>query len=111
MNTKGQADLTVCPLKLVWHIPCPACGITRATLLALHSNIAEAIQLNPNVIFSVGFLIGFPFVICYDILFRKKLLLTLCNLANSCCHQRVFLAIFFLTETAIWLHNIIHCNF
>ena len=38
--TEGQSGLVVCPSKLIYHIPCPGCGMTRATLLVIHGHWA-----------------------------------------------------------------------
>ncbi len=61
-NSHHGSNIIVCPSKLLWTIPCPGCGITRATLLFLHGNILEAIRTNPNVLLSVLFLTAFPLV-------------------------------------------------
>jgi hypothetical protein len=37
----------LCPLRLVCHLPCPTCGLTRATRLALAGNLAAATRLHP----------------------------------------------------------------
>ena len=39
-----------CPVKFVYGIPCPACGLTRASALILEGRIVEAILLNPLVV-------------------------------------------------------------
>jgi hypothetical protein len=40
---------STCPLLLVFGIPCPTCGITRATRLALHGDFAGATHMHPLV--------------------------------------------------------------
>lgn len=39
--------LVHCPLKEVTHIPCPACGMTRAFVRATHFDWAGAIHVSP----------------------------------------------------------------
>jgi hypothetical protein len=48
-----------CPVRLVFGIPCPTCGITRATRLALHGELAEATQMHPLVWLAVPVVLGF----------------------------------------------------
>jgi hypothetical protein len=38
-----------CPVRLVLHVPCPSCGLTRATLLALTGHEREAFAMHPLV--------------------------------------------------------------
>ena len=39
----------VCPTALFLGIPCPGCGLTRATLALLHGDIAGALRFHPLV--------------------------------------------------------------
>jgi hypothetical protein len=39
----------VCPTALFLGIPCPGCGLTRATLALLHGDVARALALHPLV--------------------------------------------------------------
>ena len=48
LNTMGIISVTICPLKLLFHIPCPGCGITRASGLLLKGQFFDAFILNPN---------------------------------------------------------------
>lgn len=41
--------LPFCPMATVLGIPCPGCGLTRATLALLHGNIRAAFALHPLV--------------------------------------------------------------
>jgi hypothetical protein len=36
-----------CMFKAVMHVPCPACGTTRAILLLLHGDLSGSLLLNP----------------------------------------------------------------
>jgi hypothetical protein len=38
---------TPCPVRLLLHIPCPSCGLTRAARSILHLDFAEATRLHP----------------------------------------------------------------
>lgn len=41
------AGVTICPSAGLLGIPCPGCGLSRATLAALHGHFAEAFALHP----------------------------------------------------------------
>jgi hypothetical protein len=36
-----------CPVALLLRVPCPGCGLTRATRLALHGDLAGAMHVHP----------------------------------------------------------------
>jgi hypothetical protein len=48
-----------CPIRLVLGIPCPTCGITRATRLVLHGDLAGATRMHPLVWLAVPVTLGF----------------------------------------------------
>lgn len=41
----------VCPFKAFFHIDCPGCGLTRATISLLKGNIKESLHYNYTCIF------------------------------------------------------------
>ena len=41
------SDLTLCPLALLARVPCPACGLTRASIALLQGHVARAVELHP----------------------------------------------------------------
>jgi hypothetical protein len=43
------ARLPICPLAAVLGLPCPGCGLTRATLALCHGDLRRALQLHPLV--------------------------------------------------------------
>jgi hypothetical protein len=43
------ADFPLCPSAGLFDIPCPGCGLTRATLTMVHGHFAEALVLHPLV--------------------------------------------------------------
>jgi Protein of unknown function (DUF2752) len=47
-----------CPLALLFHVPCPMCGATRAVLALLALDPAAAMRLNPVAPFVVVFALG-----------------------------------------------------
>jgi hypothetical protein len=43
------SGLPFCPMAGVLGIPCPGCGLTRATLAAIHGDVRAALRLHPLV--------------------------------------------------------------
>ena len=37
----------VCPMRLLLHVPCPSCGLTRAARSLLHADVAGATRMHP----------------------------------------------------------------
>ena len=105
--TDGQTSIIVCPSKLVFHIPCPGCGVTRATLLFLHGHIKEAFFFNPNVVFAIAFLVFFPIGIVTDIVWRKGILVETYRRIDAILQNKWVFGIFMALELCIWIHNII----
>jgi hypothetical protein len=50
-----------CPMRLLFHIPCPSCGSTRAMAALSRFEFAEALRFNPLLTFSLGFCLALPF--------------------------------------------------
>lgn len=106
-NSEGQAGIIVCPSKLLYHIPCPGCGITRATLRFLHFDIKGALLMNPNVIFSITFLFICPIILLIDWNGKKDIFSRLYNNIELLFHKKVIWIPFLIIEILIWFHNII----
>jgi hypothetical protein len=45
-----QRDFPLCPLAGSFGIPCPGCGLTRATLALLHGDVRSALRFHPLVL-------------------------------------------------------------
>ena len=106
-TTEGQANLIVCPSKLLYHLPCPGCGITRATLLFFRGHLAEAILLNPNVLLAVAFVLLYPPLILLARLTNQRHLQTIYTHLEQLLHKPVALVVFLSFELGIWILNAI----
>jgi hypothetical protein len=51
-------DLPLCPTAATFGIPCPGCGLTRATLAAMHGHFAEAFHYHPLFFFVTPLYLG-----------------------------------------------------
>ena len=105
-------NVVVCPSKLLFHLPCPGCGVTRATMLFLRGHIVEALSLNLNVIFSIGFICIFPILLCCDMIMRKTITHQVWCKIDSVLKIKWVFFLFCIFELYIWIHNIIfHIQF
>lgn len=43
-------ETPLCPTAFFWGIPCPGCGLTRATLALVHGHFAQAFRYHPLVL-------------------------------------------------------------
>lgn len=100
-------QIIVCPSKLLFHIPCPGCGITRATLLWMHGCIKDALLINPNVLLAIAFVGGFPVLLVIDVACKKRLLIVLYHKLEAVLHHKWSLVIFLILELCIWIHNML----
>jgi len=55
---------SVCPSKILFGLPCPGCGLTRAALLMLGGDIIGSLRMNP--------ILPFLFVYAILVLLKKK---------------------------------------
>lgn len=95
-------DITVCPVKLLFGVPCPGCGMTRAAGMVLSGNIAEGIQMNPNVILVTIIAVAAPFVLAANIFYGKDYTKTI----DRWLGKKPAMACFVVFETIIWICNI-----
>jgi len=107
-NDDSTYHFTVCPTKLIWKIPCPGCGVTRATLLFLHGNIIKAIALNPNVFFSISFIVLFPIMVVVQ-LFHNHLIYKSYLFIESCLKKPIVFLLLIGFEIIIEINNLINC--
>lgn len=45
-----RSRLPLCPMAAVLGVPCPGCGLTRATIALLHGDLPQALHLHPLVL-------------------------------------------------------------
>ena len=106
VSLRGQTEIIVCPSKLVYQIPCPGCGLTRATIKFLHGNIIEAAYINPNVIFAIIFIFATPIIYIYDYLKKRELLYKIFTKINKILEKPILLSTVIIFESIVWIRNI-----
>lgn len=98
-------NVIVCPSKLLYNLPCPGCGITRASILLMKGDFIDAIQLNPNVILVFVCLFTYPLLITCEMVMRKDLLRPTCLYIENSLKKTPVIIIFAICEGLIWIHN------
>ena len=82
LNFWGIISVTICPLKLLFHIPCPGCGITRASGLLLQGQIIDAVMMNPNVLIVLPYIAIFPLLLFIRIKYHLDYITKILSLLN-----------------------------
>lgn len=95
-------DITVCPIKLMFNIPCPACGTTRAIKLAFDGRIIDGILMNPNIIITASIAIGAPIILVAKLLFDRDYMK---NIDHCLCRKPIGISLTII-ELSIWIYNI-----
>lgn len=53
------SDFPLCPMAGTFGVPCPGCGLTRATLALLHGDVRAALHFHPLVGLMAPLFVGF----------------------------------------------------
>ena len=101
LNIVFNIDLTLCPTKLLFNLPCPGCGTTRAINLLLHGDYIGALIMNPNIIMVVAMMIVAPIIIALQLATHTDYI----SIINRKLNTPLFLYPFFLFELIIWIYN------
>lgn len=97
-----HVNILLCPTKMVFGIPCPGCGTTRAMGLLLNGNIKEAFFMNPNIIITLIMMIIVPPLLVMQFTTNKNYI----DLINRKLNNPFFIVPFFLFEIIIWIYNL-----
>ena len=107
-NSQHSGNVIVCPTRMIWNIPCPGCGVTRATLLFLHGNISEAIKMNPNVLFSILFITTFPIMAIIKTFTNIEFIHKTYIYLETYLQKKSVLLTFVFFEIIVEVHNIVN---
>ena len=97
-----QVDFLVCPFRWITNLPCPGCGLTRATIEFLQGNIINAVSINPLVIAVVQTLLITPFLL----IFARRKFFSLWVRFETLLEKKTYLFLLFAIILILWVYNI-----
>lgn len=103
LNKCLNLSITLCPTKILWGIPCPGCGITRAVKLCFEGDLLAAVRMNPNIILVWIILPIAPFILIIQLTTRKDYIARI----NAFLDKKIYLVIILIVEGSIWIYNIV----
>ncbi|WP_440421829.1 DUF2752 domain-containing protein [Prevotella merdae] len=103
LNKCLNLSITLCPTKILWGIPCPGCGITRAVKLCFEGDLLAAVRMNPNIILVWIVLPIAPLILITQLKTRKDYIARI----NAFLDKKVYLVIILIAEGSIWIYNIV----
>lgn len=103
LNKCLNLSITICPTKILWGIPCPGCGITRAVKLCFEGDLLAAVRMNPNIILVWIVLPIAPLILITQLKTRKDYIARI----NAFLDKKVYLVIILIAEGSIWIYNIV----
>lgn len=103
LNEFFNLSITLCPTKVLWGIPCPGCGMTRAVKLCLEGDLWTAVRMNPNIILVWIVLPIAPFILITQLATKKDYI----ERINAFLDKKVYLFIIVIAEGSIWIYNIV----
>jgi hypothetical protein len=102
---QGQA-FTVCLIKRVANIPCPACGTTRAVVFLVKGEFMHSFVSNPFGILIAGVLTLCPIWILSDVVRKKESFLLFYKKTESFFQNKTVAIPSFILVAGNWIWNI-----
>lgn len=103
LNEYFNLSITFCPTKVLWGLPCPGCGMTRAVKLCFEGELWAAARMNPNIILVWIILPIAPFILITQLATRKDYIAKI----NTYLNKKVYLVIILIAEGTVWIYNIV----
>lgn len=103
LNEYFNLSITLCPTKVIWGIPCPGCGMTRAVKLCFEGDLWAAVRMNPNIILVWIILPIAPLILITQLKTGKDCIARI----NAFLDKKVYLVIILIAEGSIWIYNIV----
>lgn len=107
LNGWLDTKVTICPMKAVTGIPCPACGSTRSLWALMRGEIISSILLNPlGIVLATILLLLIAGLIFYFFFKNNFLYIFYIQVENKLKKPAVYIP-FFLLIFSNWIWNII----
>ncbi len=103
LNNIYDINMMLCPTKILFGIPCPGCGMTRAIRLCLEGELMAAVRMNPNIILVCIVLPIAPFILITQLATNKDYIARI----NAFLDKKVYLVIILIAEGSIWIYNLV----
>lgn len=95
-------DIRICPFYNLFHIPCPGCGITRATVLLLQGRVIDSFSYN---ILPIPLLL---LLVTYMVLYLTRKLDGVIKYILK--HKTFFIILLIIITIVVWIININNSN-
>lgn len=105
-NRSGGSCLLGCPTRIIWGIPCPSCGTTRAVHAAFHGQWMQSLYYNPLGILVTFVMVVFPLWIAADTLTGSSSLLMTYRFVEKKLQQWPYAAAGILVILINWIWNL-----
>ncbi|MEG1580149.1 MAG: DUF2752 domain-containing protein [Bacteroidaceae bacterium] len=104
--TEAGYTFVICPFRLIFGIPCPACGSTRALIAIQNGSFLDALRINPlSYLLLTGAIIAL-LVLLLDVLFQKRYTWQLYLLFDKSMRRPIFFIPSLLLLAALWLYQL-----
>ena len=103
LNNIYDINMMLYPTKILFGIPCPGCGMTRAIKHCLEGELMAAVRMNPNIILVCIVLPIAPFILITQLATNKDYIARI----NAFLDKKVYLVIILIAEGSIWIYNIV----
>ena len=103
---QGRGIGSGCLFKQLFHIPCPACGSTRAILAIIQGDMKGSFLLNPNGFLLTILLVVLPLWMLMDWIWKKDSYYSFYKKVDKAFTNKYILFLFFFLVLSNWYWNI-----
>ena len=103
---EAKSETSLCIIKNVTNVPCPACGTTRSVLKIVNGNFSEGFLINPLGYLSAAVLFIFPFWIISDLIRKRDTLYRFIIQSINVISKRPVAIVLIVLLLMNWIWNI-----
>ena len=97
--------VSVCPSRLLFSLPCPGCGTTRAALLLVAGKVRAGVVMNPNALLLMLFSLAYMMMLVADWAKGGPLGVTFDKMMSRA--RSVLIPLLVILEAVVWIKNIL----